>query len=52
MADKAVSLFENSSGCKLHRVQKTEKCKILLLGKWIGIINQNDIPLKFLKVLE
>ena len=52
MVDKAVTFFENSSGCKLHRDPKTEKCKILLLGKWIGIVKQNDIPLNFLKISD
>ena len=32
--EKAVTLYEQSSGCKLHRDIKSKKCKILLLGKW------------------
>ena len=52
LVDKACQLFEMSSGCKLHRDPSTEKCKILALGRWKGSLQQEDIPLPYLKLTE
>ena len=46
--DKACSLFENSSGCKLHRDPAAGKCKFLALGRWRGLLEQEDIPLRYM----
>ena len=32
--DKACTLFEKSSGCKLHRDPAAGKCKFMVLGRW------------------
>ena len=50
--DKACSLFERSSGCKLHRDQASGKCKFLALGRWRGILEQEDIPLHYMELSE
>ena len=46
--DKACSLFEQSSGCQLHRDPALGKCKFLKLGRWRGTLSQEDIPLRYL----
>ena len=46
--DTACSLFEKSSGCKLHRDPATRKCKFLALGRWRGVLEQEDIPLNYM----
>ena len=45
-------IFEQSSGCKLHHDPLSNKCKFLLLGRWIGTLNQEDIPLQYLRISE
>ena len=45
LVDNACSLFERSSGCKLHRDPASNKCKMLALGRWKGTLQQEDIPL-------
>ena len=52
LVDRACNLFELSSGCKLHRDPATEKCKFLALGRWKGVLTQEDIPLPYLKLTE
>ena len=42
--DRACTLFEKSSGCKLHRDIGSGKCKFLPLGRWRGVLEQQDIP--------
>ena len=46
--DQACSLFEQSSGCQLHRDPALGKCKFLKLGRWRGTLSQEDIPLRYL----
>ena len=46
--DKACTLFEKSSGCKLHRDPAAGKCKFMALGRWKGTLQQEDIPLRYL----
>ena len=46
--DKACSLFELSSGCKLHRDPASMKCKFLALGRWRGVLEQEDIPMNYM----
>ena len=50
--DKACSLFEKSSGCKLHRDPAAGKCKFLPLGRWRGTLQQEDIPLRYMVLSE
>ena len=44
IVDKALSLFENASGCKVHRDPGNMKCKFLALGRWRNTLQQTDIP--------
>ena len=48
MVDSASSLFERSSGCKLHRDPTSGKCKFLPLGRWKGTLMQEDIPCPYM----
>ena len=50
--DQACSLFEKSSGCKLHRDPNAGKCKFLPLGRWRGTLQQEDIPLRYMVLSE
>ena len=50
--DKACSLFENSSGCKLHRDPASGKCKFLPLSRWKGTLQQEDIPLRYMTISD
>ena len=50
--DTACSLFERSSGCRLHRDITADKCKFLALGRWRGVLEQEDIPLKYMKLSD
>ena len=50
LIDKAAALFEKSSGCRLHRDPTSDKCKFLPLGRWNVTLQQEDIPLSYLKV--
>ena len=52
LVDMAMTLFENSSGCKLHRDPNTGKCKFLALGKWRGTLSQNDLPCNFFSLSD
>ena len=52
LVDKACKLFELASGCKLHRDPASNKCKILALGRWKGQLQQEDIPLPYLRLTE
>ena len=52
LVDAGCKLFENSSGCRLHRDPRSDKCKVLLLGRWKGLLNQEDIPIQYLKVTD
>ena len=52
LVDNACRLFERSSGCKLHRNPSSNKCKFLPLGRWKGSLEQEDIPLPYLKITE
>ena len=50
LVDRACRLFEESSGCRMHRDPNSNKCKILALGRWKGTLQQEDIPLPYLKL--
>ena len=52
LVDRACGLFERSSGCKLHRDPASNKCKFLPLGRWKGTLEQQDIPLPYLKLTD
>ena len=44
LVDQAMLLFENASGCRLHRDPASQKCKFLPLARWRGTLEQADIP--------
>ena len=50
--DRACSLFERSSVCKLHRDPSEGKCKFLPLGRWKGTLQQEDIPLPYMVISD
>ena len=51
MADKAIGLFEASSGCALHRSFQSGKCSVLRLGSWRKL-KQEDIPVPYMKISD
>ena len=52
LIDNACSLFEKSSGCRLHRDPASNKCKMIALGRWKGTLEQEDIPLPYLQLTD
>ena len=44
LVNNASALFEEASGCKLHRDPTSQKCKFLPLGRWRQSLQQEDIP--------
>ena len=52
LLDNACTLFEKSSGCRMHRDPASMKCKFLPLGKWKSSLKQKDIPLPYLQLTE
>ena len=48
LVDRASLLFENASGCELHRDPASGKVKFLPLGRWRGTLQQEDIPLPYI----
>ena len=52
MVDKAMSLFERASGCKLHRDPASKKCKFLPLSRWRGTLQQEDIPCTYMTISD
>ena len=44
MVDEETKLFEQASGCELHRDPASQKVKFLPLGKWRGKLKQDDLP--------
>ena len=49
--DHIISLFESSSGSRLHRNPETKKCQLLALGRW-SAWKQTNSPLNYMKVTE
>ena len=52
LVDTAMQLFEQSSGCKLHRDPATQKCKFIPLGRWRGTLDQADIPCPYMTISD
>ena len=52
LVDKASNLFEKASGCVLHRDPSSGKCKVLLLGRWRGTVQQEDIPVNYVMISD
>ena len=49
--DKALRLFEQASGSRLHRDPATKKCHVLPLGRWSNW-KQSDVPLDYMAVVD
>ena len=52
LVDEGSSLFEKASGCVLHRNPASGKVKLLLLGRWKGLLLQEDLPIKYITISE
>ena len=44
LVNSASALFEEASGCRLHRDPASQKCKFLPLGCWRRALQQEDLP--------
>ena len=49
--DRALRLFEQSSGSRLHRDPATKKCQVLPLGRWANW-KQSDVPLDYMALVD
>ena len=52
LVDFGSSLFEAASGCILHRDPLSGKVKFLPLGRWKGILQQEDLPVRYIVLSE
>ena len=52
LVDQAARIFEQSSGCVLHRNPVTGKCKVLPLGRWRNSLQQEDIAFPYMKICD
>ena len=50
--DQGSTLFEKASGCILHRNPASGKVKLLPLGRWKGVLQQEDLPVKYITISE
>jgi hypothetical protein len=51
IVDKAIKLFEGTSGCSLHRDPLSLKCQFLTLGKWKNW-KEADCLLPYLNIIR
>ena len=52
LVERVMTLFERSSGCKMHRTAASQKCKFLALGKWQNELTQEMIPHSFFSLSD
>ena len=52
LVDKSLALFEQASGCKVHRYPLNMKCKFLPLGRWRNNLQQTDIPCRYMTLSD
>ena len=52
LVDKSLALFEDASGCRLHRDPLNMKCKFLPLGRWRNTLQQSDIPCDYMTLSD
>ena len=50
--DESLTLFENASGCRVHRDPANMKCKFLPLGRWRTTLRQCDIPCNYMTLSD
>ena len=48
LVDQACALLERASGVKLHRDPAARKVKFLALGRWRGVLTQEDITQQYI----
>ena len=52
LVDEGSSIFESASWCILHRNPASGKVKILPLGRWKGVLQQEDLPVKYISISD
>ena len=52
IVDQAMKLFEDASGCRLHRDPASKKFKFLPLVGWKGTLQQEDIPCQYMTISD
>ena len=52
LVDRACSILERASGVKLHRNPDSGKVKFLPLGRWRGVLTQEDLPYQYVRLSE
>ena len=52
IVDTGSALFEQASGCVLHRNPESGKVKFLPLGRWKGVLQQEDLPIRYINISE
>ena len=52
LIDNASRLFEEASGCQLHRDPASGKVKFLPLGRWKGTLQQEDLPVRYVRLTD
>ena len=52
LVDRTSLLFEKASGSELHRDPRSGKVKFLPLGRWRGVLEEEDLPVRYVKVSE
>ena len=52
LVDNASRLFEEASGCQLHRDPASGKVKFLPLGRWKGTLQQEDLPVRYARLTD
>ena len=52
LVDQACALLERASGVKLHRDPAAGKVKFLALGRWRGVLTQEDIPQRYIELSD
>ena len=52
LVDEGSSIFERASGCILHRNPASGKVKLLPLGRWKGVLQQEDLPVKYISISD
>ena len=52
LVDTACALLERASGVKLHRDPAAGKVKFLPLGRWRGVLTQEDLPHQYIQLSD
>ena len=52
IVEQGARAFEMATGNRLHRDPNKGKCKVLLLGRWRGTVQQEDIGLPHLRIVD